>query len=146
CGSTPMRACAPPTTDPFTKEQENGRPNHRQRDSFGEQEAGGRLACLSPCRLRGGPTRGGQRTVRGRVPRRSRRSARRNLRSQPEGGRAQSRGARRLPQGQLRDRATEVVAISDELRVAIEHLHAAIVAEPQAEDKAALGQCLQQML
>jgi hypothetical protein len=38
------------------------------------------------------------------------------------------------------------MAISDSLRTAIEALHQAIVDEPQAEDKAALTQCLQQML
>jgi hypothetical protein len=36
--------------------------------------------------------------------------------------------------------------ISDALRSAIEALHAAIADEPDAEDKAALTQCLQQML
>jgi hypothetical protein len=38
------------------------------------------------------------------------------------------------------------MAISDSLRSAIEALHQAIVDEPQPEDKAALTQCLQQML
>jgi hypothetical protein len=38
------------------------------------------------------------------------------------------------------------MAISDSLRSAIEALHQAIADEPQPEDKAALTQCLQQML
>lgn len=38
------------------------------------------------------------------------------------------------------------MAISDSLRQAIETLHQAIVDEPDPEDKAALTQCLQQML
>ncbi len=35
---------------------------------------------------------------------------------------------------------------TQELQTAIQHLHAAIATEPDPEDKAALGQCLTQMM